>query len=69
MLTVLTLQHCRQLEADAPFDDEVAQLLDGANRDPEVIRQRVTASRYVTTLWNISTAVLTSSTEPKQLTY
>ena len=40
-LTVLMLQQRRQLEADAPFDDEVAQLLDGANRDPEIIRQRV----------------------------
>ncbi len=58
--TVVTLQHRRQLEADAPFDDEVAQLLKGANRDPEIIRQRVIDStRYIT----YSAKLLMTSTE------
>ena len=54
-----TLQQRRQLEADAPFDDEVAQLLEGANRDPEIIRQRVSEPRRHS---NCSAKLLMTST-------
>ena len=41
---------CRQLQVDAPYDEEVAQLLEGANGDPEIIRQRVQRKEFVTVI-------------------
>ena len=32
---------CRSLEEDAKFDEEIAELLAGANGDPNIIEQRV----------------------------
>ena len=33
----------RDLEADAPYDEDVARLLEGCGGDPELIRKRVRA--------------------------